>query len=67
MTVWLLVVARVGGHGEAKVVGRKVINVQLFIFLEDCDTVGFLLPGQLGGCEGEEGEEEDSGWQQLVV
>ena len=57
-----------GGHGEAMVVeARKVINVQLFIFWEDCDTVGFLCPGQLGGCEGEEGEEEDSGWQQLVV
>ena len=49
-----------GGHqGE----GPKVVNVQLFIFWQDRGMVGFLCPGQTGGCE--KGEEEDNAWQHL--
>ena len=47
-------------------VTRVRVNVQLFIFWQDRGMVGFLYPGQMGGCEDEKGEEEDSAWQHLA-
>jgi len=46
--------------------GPRVLDVQLFMFWQKRDIVGFLRPGQMAG-DGEKGEEENDSRQSREV